>query len=51
MSKKNASGYIDMTAFYAIKAADREIERKRHKPRIRNNCGNKKRKVDVCERI
>ena len=28
----NSSGYMDMTAFYAIRAADRETRKKKRKP-------------------
>jgi hypothetical protein len=40
--KRNASGYVDYTAFYAIRAADREIAKKKRKPQMRNKGGKTK---------
>ena len=43
----NSSGYMDMTAFYAIRAADREIRKKKRKP----NKENKAPKIQVKQPI
>ena len=38
--RKNAEGYIDLTAYYAIERADRDLERKRN-----NESNNKNKKI------